>query len=93
LSLLEAMLCARASVATEAAGGGYLCLEDETGFTVNAPSANALGDALERAWAARDRWQALGEAAYALASRTVSKDPVGDFCGAILLAANGRAQV
>lgn len=93
LSLVEAMLCARASVATEAAGGGYLCLEGETGFAVNAPSANALGDALERAWAARDRWQALGEAAYALASRTVSKDPVGDFCDAILLAANGRAQV
>jgi glycosyltransferase involved in cell wall biosynthesis len=93
LSLVEAMLCARASVATDAAGGGYLCLEGETGFTVNAPSANALGDALERAWAARDRWQALGEAAYALASRTVSKDPVGDFCDAILLAANGRAQV
>lgn len=90
LSLIEAMLCARAAVATEAAGGGYLCRDDETGFVAAAPSAPALADALERAWAARDRWQSMGQAAFALADRTVSKDPVGDFCRSILDAA-GRS--
>lgn len=87
LSLIEAMLSARASVATEAAGGGYLCLEGQTGFIADAPSSSAVDAALERAWDARNRWQAMGQAAYELACRMVSKDPVGDFCRSILLAA------
>src|SRR5207245_589821 len=63
LALVEAMLCARPAVVTDVGGNAEWVEEGATGFLAAAPTARSIGDALERAWGARERWPALGHAA------------------------------
>ena len=70
-SILEAMLCSRAALATAVGGIPEWIIEGETGFVAEAPTVPALDRALERAWAARENWESLGKAArcHCLAAR------------------------
>jgi L-malate glycosyltransferase len=63
LSLLEAMALGRPAVVTDVGGNAEWVLPGETGFVAPAASAVSLGAALEAAWAARERWPAMGAAA------------------------------
>jgi glycosyltransferase involved in cell wall biosynthesis len=63
LSLLEAMALGRPAVVTDVGGSAEWVVPDETGFVAPAASAVCLGAALEAAWAARERWPAMGAAA------------------------------
>jgi glycosyltransferase involved in cell wall biosynthesis len=63
LALVEAMLCARPAVVTDVGGNADWVEDDQTGFVAEAPTAKSFGAALERAWAARAKWQIMGKQA------------------------------
>jgi len=75
LALVEAMVCGRPSVVTDVGGNAEWIEESETGFVAPAPTAGALSAALERAWAARSRWNVIGDAARARALLQVDMSP------------------
>ena len=84
LSLVEAMLCARPAVVTDVGGNAEICLDGMTGYVAPAPTKELLGLAMERAWAARARWQGMGLAARQRALSLIPGDPVGDLCETIV---------
>ena len=61
LTLLEAFWYGRPAVVTDVGGNYELVEEGKTGFL--SPSAELFGEALERAWEARQSWPNLGEEA------------------------------
>ena len=63
LTVLEAMRCGRVAVVTDVGGSGEVVEDGATGFVAPSPTVGAFDDALERAWAARGEWPAIGEAA------------------------------
>lgn len=60
LAVVEAMLCARPCVATDVGGHEEWITDGQEGFIAEAASVNSIGHALERAWQAKDNWQAIG---------------------------------
>lgn len=84
LALVEAMWCGRAALITEIAGAGELVLDHETGFVAAAPTAALLAQTMETAWARRSEWQKMGLAARSRVKKTISQDPVADFCQQLL---------
>jgi glycosyltransferase involved in cell wall biosynthesis len=74
LALVEAMLCGRPAVATDAGGTAELLVDNETGFLAAAPTVAAFDEALERAWARRAEWPVLGRAGAARARAQVPPD-------------------
>lgn len=63
LALVEAMLCGRPAVVTDVGGNTEWVEDGETGFVAEASTKRSFGAALERAWQARARWQAMGKQA------------------------------
>jgi L-malate glycosyltransferase len=63
LALVEAMLCARPAVVTDVGGNAEWTEDEQTGFVAEAPTVKSFGAALERAWAARAKWQIMGNQA------------------------------
>jgi glycosyltransferase involved in cell wall biosynthesis len=63
LSLVEAMLCGRPAVVTDVGGNAEWTEDDQTGFVAEAATAKSFRAALERAWAARAKWQVMGKQA------------------------------
>ncbi|KAA2239145.1 glycosyltransferase family 4 protein [Chitinophaga agrisoli] len=64
LAIVEAMLCARPAVVTDIGGHKEWISEGKEGFVAEATSVDSLGNAMERAWQARDNWEAMGRAAH-----------------------------
>jgi glycosyltransferase involved in cell wall biosynthesis len=81
LALIEAMSCGRPAVVTDVGGNAELCVDGETGFVASAAAVGPLDEALERAWARRGDWPALGRAARARVLQIIPSDPVAVFCG------------
>lgn len=79
LALVESMWCGRPAVVTEVAGNTEVCVDNETGFVVPAPTVPLLAETLERAWARRDEWKSMGRAARARAEGLIPKDPISLF--------------
>ena len=75
MSLVEAMLCGRPAVATDVGGVRRWIDDHRTGFLSEAPTSFSLGQALERAWQARDRWPAIGAAAHDFAVEQTDPQP------------------
>jgi len=88
---VEAMLSGRVVVTTAAGGNAELVIDDETGFLAPTPSLAALDAAMERAWARRDEWRQIGQAASAAIRRQVPPDPAEKFADEILRCAQGAA--
>jgi glycosyltransferase involved in cell wall biosynthesis len=79
LALVEAMLCGRPAITTDA-GGNSEALEDEvTGFMARGCSVASVDDALERAWNRRGEWQKIGLTGARLIRKKVPQDPCGVF--------------
>ena len=91
LALVEAMLCGRPAIATDAGGIAEILIDDETGFLAAAASPAAFDEALERAWARRAEWPAIGARAAAHARATVPPDAAADFSQQLLDLARERA--
>jgi len=91
LALIEAMSCGRPALVTDVGGNAELCADGETGFVATAAAVGPLAETLERAWARRGEWEAMGRAARARVLQLVPADPVADFCK-LLEAAAGKAK-
>jgi glycosyltransferase involved in cell wall biosynthesis len=71
LALVEAMLCCRPAIATDAGGIAELLVDNLTGFLASTPSVEAIDEALERAWHRRHEWEQMGKIAAQHARATV----------------------
>ena len=80
LTLVEAMSCGRAAVVTDVGGNAEMCVDGETGFIASAAAVGPLAEAMERAWARRGEWRAMGLAGRKRILELVPRDLVGDFC-------------
>jgi glycosyltransferase involved in cell wall biosynthesis len=88
LSLIEAMMCGRMPITTNVGRAAELIDDGHSGFIAPAATAELLDQALERAWACRDDWRAIGQrAAHAIRTRH-SLRPAEDFAHRILEAAS-----
>jgi glycosyltransferase involved in cell wall biosynthesis len=84
LALVETMLCGRVAVVSDVAGNAELLREGVTGFIAGAAAEASFAEALERAWARRADWPAIGEAAARHAREAVPEDPAAAFVDALL---------
>ncbi len=84
LALQEAMLSGRVPVVTRVGGNAELVQDGINGFVAAAPTVELFDEALDRAWARRDDWKAIGAAAYQYAHQHISSDPVQDFANRLL---------
>jgi glycosyltransferase involved in cell wall biosynthesis len=77
LAVLEAMMCGRPAVVTDA-GENRLVLEDGvTGFIAETATPYSFGKTLERAWAGQSGWAQMGQSAHRRAREMASADPSG----------------
>jgi len=75
LALVEAMVCGRPSVANDVGGVRDWIDEPETGFISEGIHIESFRAALERAWAARSDWEAIGNRARKKAFQLMDPDP------------------
>ncbi|QHJ07964.1 glycosyltransferase [Hymenobacter busanensis] len=86
LALVEAMLCGRPAIATNVGGIAEVLEDNLTGFLAAAPTVAALDEAMERAWARRHEWEAIGAEAARRIRTLVPADPVDAFVTQLLAA-------
>lgn len=92
ISVHEALAMARPCVVTRIGDMPRWVREGESGFVAARPDVAEVGDALDRAWNARERLAEMGLHARAEFLARFPADPVGDFTGLLLgAAAAGRA--
>ena len=84
LVVVEAMLCGRVPIVTDVAGNAELVEDGESGFVAEAAAEKSFDSALERAWARRDEWPAIGAAAAVRARALVPPDPPATLADALL---------
>ena len=77
LVAIEAMMCGRPVIATDVGGISEIVEDGETGFIAEAPTVKSFSAAMERAWARRDEWPAMGDRAHAKAKELAKADPIG----------------
>lgn len=90
IAVHEAMAMARPSLVTRIGDMPRWIQDGETGFVAERPEPELVGRALEAAWAARDRLQALGRAARDEFLARFPADPVGAFSETVVAAAIPR---
>ena len=74
-SLVEAQICGRPAVVTDVGGNAEWVEEPITGFVADGVTPRSFGAALERAWAARSRWEEMGMAAHREAVARADPEP------------------
>ncbi len=79
LALVEAMLCGRPSIVTNAGGNAEVLDDEESGFLARAATVEAFDEAMERAWNRRAEWQKIGMNASRLVRKKVPEDPCAIF--------------
>jgi len=75
ITVIEAMLSGRFAIVTNVAGNAEVVQDGLTGFIAAAATEDALDEAMERAWAMRNQWSALGAAASTHIRTLVPSDP------------------
>jgi glycosyltransferase involved in cell wall biosynthesis len=64
ISLVEAMVCGRVSVATDVGGNAELIDDEYNGFLAASPTTYSFSDALERSWNVKNNWEQIGRNAF-----------------------------
>lgn len=89
LVVVETMMAGRVTITTDVAGSAEVCTDGETGFIAAAPTEAAIDEAMERAWAARADWPAIGAAAAASIRTQVPPCPASAFADIVLRLVGG----
>jgi glycosyltransferase involved in cell wall biosynthesis len=84
LAVVEAMLCGRVVITTDVGGAKELIEDGVSGFIAKGANADALDDAMRRAWSRFDAWPDIGAAARARALSEVPQDPGQSFADLIV---------
>lgn len=84
ICVVEAMMAGRPCIVNPAGGSAEFIEDGRTGFVSAACTAEALDDALERAWQARADWHQMGVAAARAIRGLVPADPAGEFARQLL---------
>jgi glycosyltransferase involved in cell wall biosynthesis len=74
LALIESMFCGRPAVVTRVGGNDELVRDEMDGFVSPGVNSDIIRETLERAWTNRDRWPAMGTAAFQRAEGWVPAD-------------------
>ena len=91
IALVEAMIWGRPAVVTDVGGNAEWVSEPRNGFVAEAPTVKSLAAAMERAWAARDRWQGLGANAHEDAMALYDPNPEQTLLQMLVKAGNCRS--
>lgn len=83
IMLVSAMLSARVPILTDVGGHAELVEDGICGFIARNPEVASIDEAMERAWAVREEWQAYGERARRRVLEFLPDDPVEDFLSKI----------
>ncbi len=84
LVLIEAMMCGRFGIVTNAGGSSEVVENSRTGFVANSATIDDFDRAMERAWAVREEWEAMGKAAGIAVRTMVPLDPAASFTAKLL---------
>lgn len=84
LSVIEAMMCGRPVIVTNAGGTAEIVDDEVTGFIAKSADFHALDECLERAWHRRDEWESIGAAAASSIREKVPNDPCSVFANKLL---------
>jgi glycosyltransferase involved in cell wall biosynthesis len=76
IAMIEAMWAGRAVIATPAGGIPEMIDPGRTGFLASACDTHALHEVLDRAWAQRGQWEAMGATGRQLVQERIPADPV-----------------
>jgi len=79
LAQVEAMICGRVPIVCPAGGAGEILEDNVTGFIASASTADALDEAMERAWARRTEWPEIGRKSSESVWRYFPRDPCSVF--------------
>jgi len=79
LALVEAMLCERPSIVTDAGGNSEVLDDEVTGFMAHSATVGGVDEALERAWNRRAEWEKIGQAAALSIRGKIPEDPSAVF--------------
>ncbi|MEL7499099.1 MAG: glycosyltransferase family 4 protein [Planctomycetota bacterium] len=79
LVVIEAMICNRMAIVTDIGRNRELIDDNESGFIAPGATIELLDECLERAWAKRDQWEAIGQLAGQHIRERYPEDPVGEF--------------
>jgi glycosyltransferase involved in cell wall biosynthesis len=84
LVLVEAMMCGRFGIVTNAGGTCEVIENGRTGFIANSAKVDEFSNAMERAWTLREEWESIGKAAGIAIRTMVPPDPAGAFTARLL---------
>lgn len=84
LVVIEAMLCSRLGIVTDIGRNRELMDDGVSGFVADGAVVKLIDDALERAWAKRTEWQAMGKLAGEQIRQRYPMDPIGEFANCLL---------
>ena len=79
LALVEAMLAGRFGIVSNVSGNREVFVDGESGFLAEAPKAEYLDQAMERAWQRRHDWEIIGEVAKQYIRTLVPENPGKEF--------------
>lgn len=77
LAVLEAMMCGRTVITTDAGGNHEILSQGKTGFIADAATPRSFGTTLEIAWNQQQEWDQMGSNAHQDAKRLAGDDPAG----------------
>jgi hypothetical protein len=77
------MLCGRIPITTDIGRNRELIDDNLTGFVARGATIELLDEVLERAWAMRDQWKAMGQLAGQQIRQRYPADPIREFADKI----------
>jgi glycosyltransferase involved in cell wall biosynthesis len=84
LALVEAMMCGRFGIVSNEGGNCEVVEDGRTGFIASSAKVDEFSNALERAWAVREEWESIGQAAGRAIRTMVPPDPAAAFTARLL---------
>ncbi len=89
-AMIEAMVCGRPVIATDADGIDDWVQDGSSGFIAEGATVRSYGRTLERAWAAKEEWSRMGERAHTDACALLTSDDAAGLLDMLMHAKSGN---